>query len=172
MATLNEAFARSVAVQNIEYLRRLYAKATDLIGIATEASINEGRAIYHRIFSPDVTFSLGPDSSLQGPDAWVDLVVDQLASLGPTQHLIGTQLVEIQSLVRGDDGEIKQGRAHMESYLQAWHEMPGNKVWLFLGTYIDEIEFYPDVGWQICDTRLLRITGETRPMDNSVGAVT
>jgi hypothetical protein len=170
----NEAFTKSVAIQNVEYLRRLYAKATDLIGIATHESIDEGRAIYHRIFSPDVIFDLSePDTgplSLRGPDAWVDLVLDHLSTLGPTQHLIGTQLVEIRSLKLNDEGEITEGRAQMESYVQAWHEMPDNKVWLFLGTYIDEVEFYADAGWQIRHTKLHRVTGETRPMDDSVGA--
>ena len=40
--------------QEIEVLRRLYAKATDTIGLATHEAIEEGRAIYHRIFTPDV----------------------------------------------------------------------------------------------------------------------
>ena len=45
------------ATQNIEYLQRWYARATDLIGTNDPANIEEGRAIYHRIFTPDVRIS-------------------------------------------------------------------------------------------------------------------
>ena len=170
----NHTAAKSTAVQQIEYLRRWYARATDLLGTATKESTAEGRAIYHRIFSPNVTFTIsGPDAkplSATGPDSWVHVVLDALAPLGPTQHLIGTQLVEIQSLQLNDDCEITEGRAHMQSYVQAWHEMPDDKVWLFLGTYIDEVEFKPGVGWQIQQMELTRVTGETRPMDESVAS--
>ena len=47
------AAAKTQAIQEIEYLRRWYAKATDLIGVATPESIEQGRAIYHRIFTVD-----------------------------------------------------------------------------------------------------------------------
>ena len=40
--------------QEIEYLQRWYGKATDLIGRDTPEDISAGRAIYHRIFTPDV----------------------------------------------------------------------------------------------------------------------
>ena len=41
-----EAFAKIIAVQQIEYLRRAYARATDQIGRADEASVEAGRAVY------------------------------------------------------------------------------------------------------------------------------
>jgi hypothetical protein len=56
----------------------------------------------------------------------------------------------------------------MESYVQAWHEMTDEKVWLFLGTYLDQVCFYPDVGWQITNMELRRVTGEIRPIGESV----
>ena len=45
----NEAAAKTQAIQEIEYLRRWYAKATDQIGTATPEAIAEGRAIYRRV---------------------------------------------------------------------------------------------------------------------------
>ena len=47
--------AAMVAKQEIEYLQRWYARATDLIGSNLPDQIEEGRGIYHRIFTPDVS---------------------------------------------------------------------------------------------------------------------
>ena len=41
----------------IETLQRLYAKATDAIGLGSSEKIEEGRAIYHRIYTDDVDIS-------------------------------------------------------------------------------------------------------------------
>ena len=164
--------ARTVARQNIEYLRRAYAKATDLIGLADTHSIESGRQIYHSIFSPSVEFSTSGEGTQplrgKGPDSWVDVVVQALGPIGPTQHLVGTQLVEIQTMNLAEDGSVVSGAARMESYVQAWHEMGDGKVWLFLGTYFDEISFYPDVGWRIDKMKLHRVAGENRPMGEAV----
>ena len=67
------------ATQNIEYLQRWYARATDLIGTNDPSNIEEGRAIYHRIFTPDVRISASDpganrEFAAQGPDRWVDVV--------------------------------------------------------------------------------------------------
>lgn len=171
MADCNEGLVRAQAVQEIEYLRRLYAKATDKIGVADEASISEGRAIYRRIFASDATLDAGPDREPQvGPDAWVDLVLGVLGPMGPTQHLIGTQLVEIKSLVYNDACEVVSGSATMESYVQAWHELSDEgKVWIYLGTYFDTVEYKAGQGWQIVDMKMEQMGGETRFMDEAVG---
>ena len=166
----NEAAAKTQAIQEIEYLKRWYAKATDQIGIATPESIAEGRAIYHRVFTADAQLDAGPDREPQvGPDGWVDLVLGALGELGPTQHLIGTQLVEIQSLELDDGCNVVAGSATMESYLQAWHEQKDEKVWLFLGTYFEDAVFIPDTGWRIEKMILRQVAGETRYMDAAVG---
>ena len=74
------AIARTIAIQEIEYLRKSYARATDQIGQNTPASIAEGRATYHRIFTGDVMLRVKgggiPASDTVGPDAWVDVVID------------------------------------------------------------------------------------------------
>ena len=43
----------ALARLDIEYLRRKYAKATDLLGVNTPEAIAQGTAIYHEIFTPD-----------------------------------------------------------------------------------------------------------------------
>ena len=167
----HETAAKTQAIQEIEYLRRWYAKATDQIGIATPESIAEGRAIYHRVFTADAQLDAGPDREPQvGPDGWVDLVLGALGELGPTQHLIGTQLVEIKSLVLDDECNVVAGSATMESYLQAWHEQKDEKVWLFLGTYFDDAVFIPGTGWRIEKMILQQVAGETRHMGAAVGS--
>ncbi|MBT3425101.1 MAG: SnoaL-like domain-containing protein [Gammaproteobacteria bacterium] len=172
MPAYQQEIASTVARQNIEYLRRAYAKATDMIGLADAASIEAGRQIYHSIFSPAVEFSTAGEGVQplvgKGPDSWVDVVVQALGPIGPTQHLVGTQLVEIQALTLDVDGSVASGEARMESYVQAWHEMGDGQVWLFLGTYFDEISFYPEVGWQIDKMVLHRVAGENRPMGEAV----
>ncbi len=171
MANCNEGLMRAQATQEIEYLRRWYAKATDKIGLADQASVEAGRSIYHRVFAPDATLDAGPDREPQvGPDAWVDLVLSVLGPMGPTQHLIGTQVVDIKSLVFNDACEVVSGSARMESYVQAWHELTDeNKVWIYLGTYFDEVEFEPGQGWRIVDMKMEQMAGETRFMDEAVG---
>ena len=166
----NEAAVKTQAIQEIEYLRRWYAKATDLIGIGTPESIAEGRAIYHRVFTADAQLDAGPEREPQvGPDEWVTLVLGALGELGPTQHLIGTQLAEIKSLALDEECNIVSGNAYMESYLQAWHEQKDEKVWLFLGTYFDDVVFIPGTGWRIEKMTLQQVAGERRYMGAAVG---
>lgn len=163
------AVARVVAIQEIEYLRRQYARATDLIGQNTKASVAEGRAIYERIFTPDVAIRVTggdiPAEDTVGPEGWVDVVIDALGEdYQDTQHLIGTQLVDIASLEVDESGAVSAGAATMSSYLQAWHATADNTVWLFLGIYHDQVRFTPGVGWQIYDMTLERVSAERRPM--------
>ena len=162
-----EAFAKTIAIQQIEYLRREYAKATDLIGIADDASVAAGRAIYRRIFAQDASFEVsGPETSplsADGPDGWVQVVLEALGPMGPTQHLIGTQVVEIDSIAFDEVCDVIEGRATMQSYVQAWHDTADEQVWLFIGTYFDQVVFTPGIGWQIKHMELRRVTGEMRP---------
>ena len=170
-----KAMVEAVARQEIEYLRRSYAVATDQIGLNDEASVAAGRETYRRIFTPDVTFSVtGPGTqplSAIGPDGWVDVVQGALGPLGATQHLIGSQLVALSDLAWSDDCSVTSGRADMQSYVQAWHEQSDREVWLFLGTYFDEVVYRPSVGWQIQTMELRRVTGENRPSGEAIATV-
>ena len=165
--------ARSIAKQEIEYLRRAYARATDQIGQNTPDSVVAGTATYHAIFTPDVVLRVMGDEALNqesvGPDAWVTVVVDALESYADTQHLIGTQLVDIEELEIDDAGNPVAGEASMTSYLQAWHAKADDHVWLFLGTYHDKIRYSDGAGWQIYDSSLERVSGEERTMGSAAG---
>lgn len=170
-AAVTERVQRTVAIQEIETLRRLYARATDQLGINTLESIAEGTATYRRIFTPDVTVRVTGAGTepldATGPDAWAKVANDALASYAATQHLIGSQLVDIHAIEFDAIGNVVSGDASMSSYLQAWHATPENSVWLFIGTYHDKVRFTPGVGWQIYDMNLERVSGEDRPMGGS-----
>ena len=95
--------------------------------------------------------------------AWVDVVAGALEEYAATQHLIGTQLVRFDDLQTGPDGVVG-GKASMTSYLQAWHEHKDGHVWVFIGTYEDEIKFVPETGWRISSMTLFEVTSERRPL--------
>jgi hypothetical protein len=157
----------AVARQEIEYLRRWYAKATDLLGVNTAESIAEATKIYHRIFTPDANIRVsGPGSNpldSTGPDGWVKVANTALKDYVSTQHLIGTQLVEIRDMRQDADGQTVSGEASMTSYLQAWHAGT-DQVWVFIGTYVDEVRYTPGIGWQIYDMNLVQVSGDLRPL--------
>lgn len=155
----NAQAAAWIAKQEIAELRRLYARATDLIGMASEDSIAEGRAIYHCIFTPDAAIDASGAESSVGPDGWVDVVLKFLKDYEVTQHLIGTQLVDVDSL---PDAKGNGGAASMLSYVQAWHST-ADEVWLFLGTYKDKLSFSNEAGWQISEMFLEPTVIERRP---------
>ncbi len=159
----------AIARLDIQYLQQLYAKATDVIGTNTEAGIAEGRAIYRRIFTEDATVRAGPADGeqlvAQGPDSWMDVVLEALSQYSSTQHLIGTQLVTIEKLETDTQGTVTAGEASMESYLQAWHEnRSANTLWLFLGTYASKVRHKPGLGWQIHEMTLTQTGGENREL--------
>lgn len=158
---MSQNVAELLARQEIEYLRRYYARATDLVGLNTEEGIAQGRAIYHRIFTPDARICATANGevvlSAVGPDAWVDIAAGALADFAATQHLIGTQLVEIQSL---PDERGNEGKASMTSYLQAWHDDPERVLDIFIGTYHDSLVYKPATGWQIASMELERVSGK------------
>jgi hypothetical protein len=129
----------------IETLQRLYAKATDKLGKKSPEIREEGRRIYHRIFAPNAqvrTADTGSNLVAEGPDGWAGVAENALKDYIGTQHLIGTQLAEVD----GDEGVL-------ESYLNAWHKNPDNSVYYFLGTYISKVRRYDD-GWKIYDMTL------------------
>lgn len=159
----NDGWLRSQAIQEIEYLRRAYAYATDRIGSDIDGDVEAGRRVYRHIFTDDAAIrASGLEGTTTGPDTWVEVVRDALGPMGPTQHLIGTQLVEVEALALDEACRIESGRARMDSHLQAWHTRADGKVWVFVGTYRDEVVFSPETGWQIAAMNLERTAEEVR----------
>ena len=94
-----------------------------------------------------------------GPDAWVKVVNDALTICQDTQHLIGTQVVDLTAL---PDSAGKGGQASMSSYLHSWHAKADNEPWLFIDTYYDKLTYTPDIGWQIYEMMLAQVSADIR----------
>ena len=142
--------------EEIEYLRRLYGKATDLIGISNNKKLRkEGINIYKKIFSSDAKISAGAEKILKakGPNGWSKVVINALEKYNSTQHLIGTQVVEF-SKFNIKNNRLISGEANMTSYLQAWHTWQDNRLRVVMGTYYDKVTFKQNIGWQIYEMHL------------------
>ena len=81
----------------------------------------------------------------------------QLSVFDSTQHLLGTQIVELDSL---PDADGKGGEGKMSSFLQAWHQDDDRVIDIYLGTYYSKVRYTPGIGWQIYDMRLEKVAGE------------
>lgn len=161
--------ALAQARSEIEYLRRWYAVATDALGKADEPeSIAQGIRIYHRIFTANADIGVvgGTGKPLQasGPDGWAAVVMNALKDYQATQHLIGTQVVELLELTTNNNNEPTSGRALLNSYLQAWHAWPDERLRLVIGTYTDLVIYTPGIGWQIEKMTLTYTSGEERQL--------
>ena len=154
-------FVEMLAKHEIEYLQRLYARATDQIGTNVPENIEAGRVVYHRIFTQDATIRASDPSGAEfravGPDEWVKVVDGALSVFDSTQHLLGTQIVELDSL---PDADGKGGEAKMSSFLQAWHQDDDRVIDIYLGTYYSKVRYTSGIGWQIYDMRLEKVAGE------------
>jgi hypothetical protein len=158
-ATTDERLRQQVARQEIRELRLAYGIATDLIGAKRESGRSEGRDIYHRIFTPQARIGADGIDAVTGPDAWVDVVAGALQPFNATQHLIGTQYV---TDLRLPDARGAGGSARMQSYLQAWHSTADGELWLFMGTYEDELTYSEAHGWQIAAMMLRQVAADHR----------
>ncbi len=156
---MDELLATTIAKAQITELRNLYARATDAIGRTTPEGIAEGRAIYHRIFTADATLGAAGIDPVTGPDAWVDVVEGALEEYDATQHLVGSHVVEVESL---PDAAGNGGKATMTSYLQAWHSTPEHRLYMFIGTYHDTCVSSAQHGWQIAAMHLENTADEVR----------
>mgnify|MGYP002262613310 FL=1 len=117
--------------------------------------------VYHRIFTPDASISASDPSGaafkVVGPDEWVKVVDGALSVFDSTQHLLGTQIVELDSL---PDADGKVGEGKMSSFLQAWHQDDDRVIDIYLGTYYSKVRYTQGIGWQIYDMRLEKVAGE------------
>ena len=140
-----------LARQEIAQLQRLYAQATDLIAADPEANEAAVEATYLQIFTADAQFGVRGQMSASGPLAWLEFVKTSLSALRGTQHLIGSQVVEINSL---PDLQGVGGAAVMTSYLHATQVGAGGEVSRVTGTYFSIATHTPEAGWQISEMML------------------
>ena len=146
---------------DIEEIRQLtvnYAKATDALGTGDADRMAVGKELYRNTFASDAKVNAGDSEVFIGPDAWADYVGEALAAFSSTQHLVGTIDVKLGESI--DGGPADTGT--MTTYLSATHEYaPEGDLWIFLGTYLDEVTRTPQ-GWRISQRTLVNTSSEMR----------
>tara|TARA_R110000823_G_scaffold119998_12_gene244454 strand:- start:16271 stop:16708 length:438 start_codon:yes stop_codon:yes gene_type:complete len=93
-----------------------------------------------QVFADDIVFDYGTGEERQGMDALRDNMTRYLDTCGPTQHLIGSILVDIA-------GDTAVSRAYVQARHQALDD-PGGAVFDTSGEYIDRWERRA-AGWRI-----------------------
>ena len=125
---------------------------TDLQTLIDERDIMRGLSRFARVldckrwdelgsvFSDDVVFDYGTGTEAMGMEALTVNMRRFLDRCGPTQHLIGSMLVDV-------DGDAATSRAYVQARHQRADDM-GGPVFDTCGEYIDRWERRPE-GWRI-----------------------
>ncbi|MEP1469406.1 MAG: nuclear transport factor 2 family protein [Halieaceae bacterium] len=151
------AAAEWVARQEIALLQRRYAQATDMIAFDREANEAKVAAIYGQIFTEDAPMGVLDRMTLDSPTEWLKMVVARFEPMIGAQHLIGSQVVELESL---PDQQGRGGAATMRSYLQATHVNADGTLERVLGIYISDAIYIPDHGWRLSRMTLQLVSTE------------
>ncbi|MEE2776723.1 MAG: nuclear transport factor 2 family protein [Acidobacteriota bacterium] len=139
------------AQQQIAELLRRYAHATDLIAADSAANEADVEATYRRIFTADAKIGVRGQMSVSGPAAWLELVKASTGALRGSQHMLGSQVVEVGRL---PNAEGLGGEATITSYLQATRVGADGDVSRVLGTYLATASHSAESGWQIAELML------------------
>ncbi|MDF2826920.1 MAG: nuclear transport factor 2 family protein [Mycobacterium sp.] len=108
------------------------------------AADSRAYGLMRNVFADDVVFDYGSGREERGLAALLNLVTLHLDRCGPTQHLIGSTIIDV-------DGE----RAVSKAYVQARHQRrddPHGSVFDTNGEYTDQWTRRSD-GWRIVDRR-------------------
>ncbi len=101
--------------------------------------------LYASVFCDDVeVVGFGPET-INGREAWVDYVRTALERFGPTQHLMGPQLADV-------DGD----QAHCRTNVQATHFLkePEGEMLILWACYLSDMRRTGD-GWKIARHELV-----------------
>jgi len=153
----SQAVAEWVARQEIAVLQRRYAQATDMIAFDRAGNEAKVAAIYGDIFTDDAKMGVMDRVTLDSPAEWLEMVVARFEPMVGAQHLIGSQVVQIDSL---PDERGQGGAATMRSYLQATHVNADGTLERVLGTYISDAIYMPDHGWRLSRMTLQLVSTE------------
>ena len=153
----SQAVAEWVARQEIAVLQRRYAQATDMIAFDRAGNEAKVAAIYGDIFTDDAKMGVMDRVTLDSPAEWLEMVVARFEPMVGAQHLIGSQVVQIDSL---PDERGQGGAATMRSYLQATHVNADGTLERVLGTYISDAIYMPNYGWRLSRMTLQLVSTE------------
>ncbi len=140
------------AQQQIARLQRRYALATDRVASGGDADIAAARAVYQQIFTPDASIGVAGQPPVTGPDAWLALVQASLGTLRGSQHLIGSQVVDVTGLPGA--GRESPGEASMTSVLQATQVAADGSLTRIYGNYVVQARYTQAAGWQMANMKL------------------
>ena len=103
------------------------------------------------MFTENARIGVRGQMSVEGPLAWLAVVKGSLGAMRGTQHLIGSQMVEIEQL---PNAEGVGGQATLRSYLQATQVSATGQLSRVVGTYFATAAHSPDKGWQLSELTL------------------
>jgi 3-phenylpropionate/cinnamic acid dioxygenase small subunit len=110
-----------------------------------EACDTKRWALFDDVFTPDAAGDFGPDFQVQGRRAIVEMVAFHLGGCGPTQHLLGNYVVDVD----GDE-------ARASCKIRAFHVGAGNdhdRSYEVFGEYHDRLVRAGGV-WRISRRRM------------------
>ena len=140
---------RVLAKAEIAEHQRRYVRAADRLVGADDPE--PSAAVYRRVFTADARIVVTGQVSATGPEEWLAISRATQAVLRATQHMIGTQVVDVHALP-GPDGT--GGRASMTSAVQVSQMPEAGGVARLLGTYTSELVHVPGTGWKISEMTL------------------
>ena len=134
--TANDQLDRLQSHDDIRQLIARYCWALDTLD----------RELFNTVFAPDATARLGRGTQ-HGPDEMWTLIHSVLATLDLSQHLVGSQLIDLHA-----DGATATSRCHFH----AQHERAsaeGGSQYVIAGRYDDQL-VRTSLGWRIAHRKL------------------
>jgi hypothetical protein len=153
----DEAVEHALAKADIAELQRRYVRAADRLVGADDPE--PSAAVYRRVFTADARIVVTGQVSATGPEEWLAISRATQAGLRATQHMIGTQVVDVHAL---PDVDGTGGSATMTSAVQVSQMPEDGGVARLLGTYTSELVHAPGAGWKI-DAMTLSISAFEPP---------
>lgn len=107
------------------------------------------------VFAPDAAIDMG--AIYRGaPAGFIPVAMGFMAMFTATRHDVTTLLIE----------DARQGSAHLEAYVRAWHLIPGQRELNVLGRYLATARHGAD-GWRIAAWAEVIDWGEERVIDSA-----
>ena len=147
---------RLAAQQEIQTLLPRYAHASDLISADSEANAKTVGAEYRSLFTQDAKIGIRGQMSVSGPMAWLAVVSASLGPMRGTQHMIGSQVIDIERLASQGGGV-----ATLTSYLQSTQVAASGELSRVIGTYFAKVIHSPESGWQLAELSLQLLAIDT-----------
>jgi ketosteroid isomerase-like protein len=99
-----------------------------------------------RVFTPDVVIDYNTGAHLVGPDAMVDLIRRSLDRAGPSQHLVGNLVIDL-------DGDRASATCYVRTFIAGASDGPdADSAYENFAVYYDEVVRTTN-GWRVAQRR-------------------